>query len=195
MAGPKVVILAKQPVVPPRVQLSHTMGQAVVSAMGLAPKGAMAKAVARAIEAAVFKATPKNTSMSQLHQAVAKVTAPKVGPPVLIPIGSLAAAATTIPSTRLTPAALIAATSQMAVSFPKVGSPLSPSPPLSSSGSPGEPAVTTGSSLGSLGPAVPLFAEVEGFVSSLDSCGSSSTSISRTRAGGGGWWWSQEAES
>ena len=98
------------PLPPPdrRMEVAQTLARGAVDALGLSSNSKKAKALSQAVTAVAYKATPKNLSMDAVASVIAKVRGP---PPkvqhVVIPVGSLAEAATKVSMVNMTPKSLL----------------------------------------------------------------------------------------
>ena len=91
-----------------RMEAAETVARGAVDALGLSLSSKKAKALSQVITEAACKATLKNMPMTEVAQAIAKVRGP---PPkvqhVVVPVGSLAQAATKVSMAKMTPKSLL----------------------------------------------------------------------------------------
>ena len=88
-AGPKASTVGPPPT---RMAVAQAVSTQVVSSLSIPPKGAKGKSLAQTVAKAVFSALPKGMSPAKIAETVRQVQAKPSTQPVLIPVGSLAAA-------------------------------------------------------------------------------------------------------
>ena len=77
---------------PSRMTVAQAVSASVLTRLSIPPRGAKGKSLSQTVTKAVFSALPKGMSQARLAETVRQVQAKPSAQPVLIPVGSLAAA-------------------------------------------------------------------------------------------------------
>jgi hypothetical protein len=95
--------------------VAEALGEDVAKRLGLAPKSAAGKAVTAKVAAAVVKNTPSRIPMAKLNATLESLKCPPNPVQVVMPMGSLAAAAYGLPVKSLSQEMVIAVAQESAV--------------------------------------------------------------------------------